>query len=100
MATPAQDGRRRASKTYTTPWDITGFEAPHIETLAARSRAATAQEPAIAYCQGTPWRSEIEARGTVGLAEVTSVCADAIQQRFGAGPVDGKIQAHVVWAYR
>jgi SAM-dependent methyltransferase len=77
-----------------------GFEAPHIETLAARSRAATAQEPAIAYCQGTPWRSEIEARGTVGLAEVTSVCADAIQQRFGAGPVDGKIQAHVVWAYR
>jgi SAM-dependent methyltransferase len=77
-----------------------GFDAPRIETVAARSHAASAQEPVIAFCQGTPLRSEIEARGTVGLPEATLACADAIKQRFGAGPVDGKIQAHVVWAYR
>ena len=40
-----------------------GFSAPpRIDTLAARSRAASARNPAIAYCQGTPLRNEIEAR--------------------------------------
>lgn len=77
-----------------------GFEAPKIDTITARSHAATAQEPAIAFCQGTPLRSEIEARDALGLAQATSGCTDAIKQRFGAGPVDGKIQAHVVWARR
>ncbi|WP_028997209.1 class I SAM-dependent methyltransferase [Azohydromonas australica] len=77
-----------------------GFESPRFETVAARSRAATASEPAMALCQGTPLRSEIEARGGVGLAQATSACADALEARFGAGPVDGRIQAHVVCAYR
>src|SRR5213592_3764109 len=36
-----------------------GFTAsPTIETVAARSRSKSPREPAIAYCQGTPWRSE------------------------------------------
>jgi len=70
--------------------------APRFETIAARSRAASARMAAIAYCQGTPLRNEIEARSGVGLAEATSVCAAAIAERFGTGPVDGKIQAHVV----
>lgn len=78
-----------------------GFSAaPRIETVAARSRAASAREVAIAYCQGTPLRNEIEARQGVGLAEATSVCAAAIAQRFGEGRVDAKIQAHVVLAQR
>jgi SAM-dependent methyltransferase len=76
-----------------------GFGAvPGFETMAARSRAASALEPAIAYCQGTPLRNEIEARSAAGLAGATSACAAAIVARFGAGPVDGKIQAHVVTA--
>jgi SAM-dependent methyltransferase len=74
-----------------------GFSAsPHFETIAARSRAVSACVPAFAYCQGTPLRSEIEARSGSGLAEATSACAAAIAERFGDGPVDGKIQAHVV----
>jgi hypothetical protein len=74
-----------------------GFGAtPHLETIAARSRAASANVAAIAYCQGTPLRGEIEARSGASLAEATSVCAAAIADRFGTGPVDGKIQAHVV----
>lgn len=74
-----------------------GFSAtPSIETVAARSRAASAQIPAIAICQGSPLRSEIEARGGVGLAAATAVCAQAIAQRFGDGEVDAKIQAHIV----
>ena len=69
---------------------------PHIATLAARSRAAAPTVPAIAYCQGTPVRTEIVERSSAGLAEATEVCAAAISRRFGAGAVDGKIQAHLV----
>jgi SAM-dependent methyltransferase len=74
-----------------------GFTAaPQISTVAARSRAATAMSVAIAYCQGTPWRSEIEARDAARLGEVTEAAERALARRFGNGPVDGKIQAHVV----
>jgi len=69
---------------------------PGIETLAARSRAASSQIPAIAYCQGTPLRNEIEARDASRLGEATDLAAEAIAQRFGRGAVDGKIQAHIV----
>ena len=74
-----------------------GFLAsPHISTVAARSKATSAQIPAIAYCQGTPLRNEIEARDKSRLVEATDIAAEAIAERFGPGPVDGKIQAHVV----
>jgi SAM-dependent methyltransferase len=74
-----------------------GFKTePRIETVAARSRAKSARDPAIAYCQGTPWRNEIEARDATRLAEATDVAAEALAKRFGRGAVDGKIQAHVV----
>jgi SAM-dependent methyltransferase len=75
-----------------------GFPSPRIETLAKRSTAANPVDPAFAYCQGTPWRSEIEARGS--LEEATRVAARAIEERFGPGPVDGKIQAHIVMVER
>lgn len=74
-----------------------GFTAsPRIDTVAARSRATSPRVPAIAYCQGTPLRSEIEARDASRLGEATDVAADAIGKRFGVGAVDGKIQAHIV----
>jgi len=74
-----------------------GFTAlPQISTLAARSRATSARVPAIAYCQGTPLRNEIEARDASRLGEATDIAAEAIAQRFGRGAVDGKIQAHIV----
>ena len=74
-----------------------GFVArPLISTVAARSRAASPRIPAIAYCQGTPLRSEIEARDKSRLGEATDIAAQAIARRFGPGLVDGKIQAHIV----
>lgn len=74
-----------------------GFtKSPDIATVAARSRANSARTPAIAYCQGTPLRNEIEARCASRLAEATDSAATAIAQRFGERTVDGKIQAHVV----
>jgi SAM-dependent methyltransferase len=74
-----------------------GFTAlPRIETVAARSRAASSRIPAVAYCQGTPLKNEIEACDASRLAEATDVAAEAIAKRFGRGSVDGKIQAHIV----
>ena len=74
-----------------------GFTAsPQINTVAARSRAKSSRIPAVAYCQGTPLRNEIEVRDASRLGEATDVAAEAIAQRFGRGAVDGKIQAHIV----
>ncbi len=74
-----------------------GFAAPaHIDTVAARSPAPSPRHAAIAYCQGTPLRNEIEARDPSRLGEATNVAAEAIARRFGSGAVDAKIQAHVI----
>lgn len=74
-----------------------GFsEQPEIQTVAARSRAASARIPAMALCQGTPIRLEIEARDPARLNAATDAAEMALAARFGHAAVDGKIQAHVV----
>jgi SAM-dependent methyltransferase len=74
-----------------------GFGAsPRIATVAERSRAASARDAALAYCQGTPLRNEIEARDASRLDEATGAAAAAIARRFGSGAIDGRIQALVV----
>jgi SAM-dependent methyltransferase len=65
-------------------------------TVAARSWAESPRVPALAYCQGTPLRSEIEARDASRLGEATDVTTAAVAKRFGTHEVDGKTQAHVV----
>jgi hypothetical protein len=79
-----------------------GFDAPppRIETIAKRSGAGSAQAAAIAFCQGTPIRAEIEARSGATLDEATAACATALRKRFGGSAIDGRIQAHVVTAQR
>jgi SAM-dependent methyltransferase len=71
---------------------------PQIVTITMRSRAESARVPAIAYCQGTPLRNEIEARSAARLGEATDRAAAALARRFGTHAVEGKIQAHVVTA--
>jgi SAM-dependent methyltransferase len=74
-----------------------GFvESPEITTLAFRSVADSARIVAVAYCEGTPLRNEIEARDASRLEEATGIATAAIARRFGAGKVDGKIQAHII----
>ncbi|MEA2938011.1 MAG: hypothetical protein QOC56_1515 [Alphaproteobacteria bacterium] len=75
-----------------------GFTKVALETVTHRSRAPSPRDPAIGYCQGTPLRNEIEARGKSLLEAATEAAASAIAARFGAGPVDGKMQAIVVIA--
>lgn len=74
-----------------------GFTGPSdLTTLSEHSRADSPRLPALAYCQGTPLRNEIEARDASRLEEATDIATNAIASRFGAGPVDGKIQALII----
>jgi ubiquinone/menaquinone biosynthesis C-methylase UbiE len=69
-----------------------------IETRAELGRAASPRLPAMAYCQGTVLRTEIEARDPGGLEAATDHAAAAIAARHGSGALAAKIQAHVIMA--
>ena len=75
-----------------------GFSRVVIETRAEQSRASSPRIPAVAYCQGTLLRNEIEARATGKLEAATDYAASAIADRHGSGEVAAKIQAHVIAA--
>jgi SAM-dependent methyltransferase len=77
-----------------------GFSSIAVETLEKTSKAASPRDPAVAYCQGTPLRNEIEARDASRLEEATQAAADALARRFGSGPIEGRIKAHVITAVR
>ena len=75
-----------------------GFSKIAITTLEKTSYAPSPHHPAVAYCQGTPLRNEIETRDASILEYVTDLAAEAIAARFGHGPVAGKIRGHIVVA--
>ncbi|SDP82914.1 Ubiquinone/menaquinone biosynthesis C-methylase UbiE [Rhodoferax sp. OV413] len=75
-----------------------GFSDITIDTRQKLSHAPSARDAATAYCQGTPLRSEIEARDASLLQLATDRATEAIASRHGDGPVAGKIQAHVIVA--
>jgi ubiquinone/menaquinone biosynthesis C-methylase UbiE len=75
-----------------------GFSSVAIETRAAQSRASSSRHPAVAFCQGTPLRNEIEARDAEKLEAATDYAASAIANRHGSGEIAAKIQAHVIMA--
>jgi ubiquinone/menaquinone biosynthesis C-methylase UbiE len=75
-----------------------GYTYATIETVEAQSRAPSARHVALAYCQGTPLRNEIEARGPGRLEAATDHAASVIASRHGSGEISAKIQAHVVLA--
>jgi ubiquinone/menaquinone biosynthesis C-methylase UbiE len=77
-----------------------GFASVAVETLDHTSRAASARDVAIAYCQGTPFRNEIVARDAARLEEATLRSAEALARKFGDGPIEGRVRAHVIAAVR
>ncbi len=77
-----------------------GFKNMTAQILPKRSRAPSAREPAMAYCQGTPMRSEIESRDATKLQLATELCEKAIAAKYGSGPIDASIQAIIFTATR
>jgi ubiquinone/menaquinone biosynthesis C-methylase UbiE len=75
-----------------------GFSHVTIETRAEQSRAPSPRIPAVAYCQGTLLRNEIEARKAGELQSATDYVTSAIADKHGQGEVAAKIQAHVIMA--
>ena len=79
---------------------LAGFADIDFESVEGTSDAPSPRHPAIAYCQGTPLRNEIEARDPARLEEATDHAARAIAARWGEGPVSARIQGHVITAVR
>lgn len=75
-----------------------GFSAVEITTVAKESKARSSRDVAIAYCQGTPLRTEIEERDATLLGDATVVSIKALTERFGRANPVGKIQAYVAKA--
>jgi SAM-dependent methyltransferase len=74
-----------------------GFRnAADIAAVEARSCAESARFVAFGYCQGTPLRSEIEARDASRVDDVVDAATGTIARRFGDGAVDGRMLANVV----
>jgi ubiquinone/menaquinone biosynthesis C-methylase UbiE len=77
-----------------------GFADITVEPMEAMSRASSARDVAVAYCQGTPLRNEIEARDASRLEAATDAAAEALERKFGSGPLEGRIRALVLGATR
>jgi ubiquinone/menaquinone biosynthesis C-methylase UbiE len=75
-----------------------GFTRISVDAMGAKSPAPSPRDVAIAYCQGTPLRNEIEARGASRLQEATSIAADALASRYGSGAIEGRIRALIITA--
>lgn len=74
-----------------------GFSDVTIDIVTLPSRA-TARDPAIGFCQGSPMRAEIEARDAQGLQKATDAAAAAVAAAFGAGAIEAPMQALIVTA--
>jgi ubiquinone/menaquinone biosynthesis C-methylase UbiE len=77
-----------------------GFAQVLVETVDGVSRAPSAADVAKGFCQGTPLRGEIEARGPNALDEAVESAARALAARLGEGPIEAPMQAFVVTARR
>jgi SAM-dependent methyltransferase len=75
-----------------------GYSQIDIQAIDAISRAPSPRDAAVAYCQGTPLRGEIEVRGGPGLERATELATEALAARFGPGPIEGRIRAIVITA--
>jgi len=78
----------------------TGFQRIEIATVEQTTEAASAEHVAIALCQGTPMRGEVESRNPQGLSAATAAATSALLARFGAGPFQNRMSALVVTAHR
>jgi SAM-dependent methyltransferase len=67
-------------------------------TVVLTGHAESAAQLATGFCQGTPLRMAIEARGD--LRQATEAVAALMTARLGPGPVAGPLTAHVIRASR
>jgi ubiquinone/menaquinone biosynthesis C-methylase UbiE len=76
------------------------FSSSSFETVALRSHAASARDAALGLIQGTPLRNELDALAPHLADELTAAVTAALASRYGRGPFDTPMQAHVFRALR
>src|SRR5262249_47920973 len=77
-----------------------GFGEIRIETVKLRGRYVSPLDVAIGFCQGSPQRTEIEARDPGGLERATRAASEAVARRCGTVPGDTPLQALVIEAVK
>ncbi len=77
-----------------------GWEDCTVQSVEAVWRSCSPMDPAIALCQGTPLRNEIEAIDPDGLGRATEAAGQAIKARFGADATSFPTRALQVEARR
>jgi len=71
--------------------DAANLDCVAIDTVTLPSVAESAADIAVGYCQGTPLRAQIEARGS--LDDTTNAVAAQLAKRFGDHPIRGSMAA-------
>lgn len=75
-----------------------GFRNTVVETVTLAAGRLPAGDLARGFCEGTPLRNEIVQRDEGRLGEVTAAVSRALEARYGPGPVESTIQAHILTA--
>ncbi|MBG1231830.1 class I SAM-dependent methyltransferase [Aestuariivirga litoralis] len=78
--------------------EAAGFRDIQSASVSLPCHAASAHQLAVALCQGTPTRGEIETRDPQGLERVTELVAKAFAAKFGHGTIESTMQAFVISA--
>lgn len=74
-----------------------GFGNVAIEKVCMTARSSSIRDVAIAFCRGTPWKSEIAAN-TPTDEKVVDAVTTALERFSGGGALEGEIVAYVVSA--
>jgi ubiquinone/menaquinone biosynthesis C-methylase UbiE len=78
--------------------ELAGFEVAALERVELTGHAPSAAALAEGYCLGTPLRFELAERGDP--SDVVAPLTAALSARYGDGPVEVEMSAHVVHAIR
>ncbi len=87
-------------ETITADLVAAGFDDLEFETVVRASRAGSAIDAARAMCEGSPLRSEIEARDPAAMERVVEAAASALRPFEVPGGIEAEMSAHLVTAAR
>lgn len=75
-----------------------GFANIGADVVTLPCRCPSPRDAAVGQIQGSPLRSEVEARDPTGLAAATDAAVAALVARYGEGPIESTMQAIIFTA--
>jgi SAM-dependent methyltransferase len=77
-----------------------GFTEITVDTRKTPCHTPSPRHPALGLVKGSPLGAEIAARDPSGLDRALEAATQAITERFGPGPIEASMQAHIFTAAR